>query len=406
MVNLEDNKCCSCHACGEICPKNAITFVCDKYGFKYPRIDIDACIQCGVCNSVCQEEFALNLNKPFSILAAVANDKTESFTSSSAGISTIISKAIINRGGVVYGSSMISYKEIRHIKIENSSELELLKGSKYVQSDLDGVFKNVRNDLINQREVLFIGLPCQVAGLRSFLKKDYPNLYTVDLICHGVPSIKFLESYVNENFSNPKPDLKIRFRWKVSSKHDPVRFGIQFVNGQDEIIKTISAYRSSYLAAFFSGISYRENCHRCTYSCIERVSDLTLGDFWGLGNNIETSMDITSGVSLVLVNTANGKRLLESCKEHITTETHTIEECIAYNSNLKNPTPRQHYKDAFFDCWLNHGMEYAVEKYVYGYTRGKNIVYRLYLNLAISLSKISWINKIRLLMNNLFTIRS
>lgn len=395
MVDLPDNKCTGCQACREICPTHSIRFEKNKDGFLYPKIDIETCINCSACNKICPAENMQLLYRPKQAYAVVANDKCESLTSASGGACTILSQAIIQNGGVVYGSSMLNYQNVKHIRIDSIEALSKLKGSKYVQSDLTNIYHQIKDDLSENTQVLFIGTPCQVAGLRSYLRKDYSNLFTIDLICHGVPSLCMLESFVKEKCKTPHPSIKVIFRWKVKDKNSPVRFGSQFINTSGKIERSVPSLRNSFMAAFFSGISYRENCHECKYACIERVSDITVGDFWGLGGKIKTALDLSAGVSLILINSLKGNELFNAIKGKIVYEEHSIEDAVLNNANLRRPTPRPKEKDLFFQKWHMAGLENAAEKYVPDYARNKKLSRRIYLNIATNLSKISFISRLR-----------
>ena len=191
-------KCTGCYACVNICSKNAIKIDRDELGFSYPFIDPAFCVNCGLCVSVCPSHSALPFNLPLKAIIAHASDEAEQKTSTSGGLASVFSRYIISHHGVVYGCSGADGKNIRHIRVEQESGLFFLKGSKYVQSEIGEIYRLAKNDLRTKRLVLFIGTPCQVAGLKSFLGQEYENLYTIDFVCHGVPSQQLLTDYLSQ----------------------------------------------------------------------------------------------------------------------------------------------------------------------------------------------------------------
>lgn len=385
MVDLPKDICCGCGGCSLICPVKCISMESDKYGFIYPKVDKKKCIQCGACNKICQYYYPVILHTPIKTIAAKYKDENNLLSVASGGLATLLAQKIIKDRGTVYGCQLENVEKINHISCNNIKDLDKIKGSKYIQSDLKESYVNIRKDLINNKKVLFIGTPCQVGGLKSFLKKDYENLLTVDLICHGVPSKFLLKNYIesctklkNYNFNN----LKVFFRWKNFKKRESIQFGTRFVNEKNRIIKTYSQFQSQYMAAFFSGLSYRENCHECIYAKKERCSDITLGDFWGLGNKIETHLDTSKGVSLVLINSLNGQDIFESIKPLLDFEYHNIEDACRFNKNLNYPTPRPQDKTKFLNCCINENFRCAVNKYLPSFKKEKTIKRRIYLYFA------------------------
>ena len=351
MVNQPREHCCGCGACVAICPKSAIVMQESGCGYTYPSVDRAKCIECGLCDRICPEIKLPELHHPLAVYAACSTDSTELATCASGGAATVLSREIIRRGGAVCGCSQKDYRTIRHIRVEREDDLELLKGSKYVQSDMSGIYSDIKRDLAAGREVLFVGTPCQVAALRGYLQKPCDNLTTVDLVCHGVPSQAMLRDAVENNLRQ-EDNIFVNFRWKT-------QFGIQFGNSR-RILKSQPAQQNAYMTAFLSGLSYRENCHCCPYSRRERTGDITIGDFWGLGQDTPTDIDIRRGVSLVMVNTDKGARLWAEVAGAFATEERTIGEAVKYNWNLHDPSPRPASKELFLETYTRSGLESAV----------------------------------------------
>ena len=358
----EYNLCTGCAACMNICPKDAIGMKEDVFGFKHPKIDPQLCIDCNLCETVCPVLQPLDLNLPKKTYAAESSSSIEHSSSSSGGAASVISRWIVENGGVVYGCSQDNYKNIRHIRVDNVEDISLLKGSKYVQSDVGLCFRDVRKDLRSKRTVLFVGTPCQVAGLKCFLKKEYENLFTADLICHGVPSQKMLRENIEEAnlFDKTTENIKVNFRWKSLRG---IQFGIQYYDRLNKkILYSKALPYDPYILAFFTGMSFRENCHKCPYSKSERVGDITIGDFWRLGAYKSTNFKIKNGVSLILINSIKGESLMALLKERFILEERSLAEAVAGNANLSHPSPRPLKKDLFLSSYQEGGLRYACQQ--------------------------------------------
>lgn len=301
--------CSGCYACYNICPKNAIYMKEDPFGFKYPFIDKSKCINCGLCRKVCQSLNKLEYNEVKECYAAYSKDEKIHSNSTSGGIATILSKEIIKKDGIVFGVTYdVKNKAFNHKRCTSFDDLKDIQGSKYVQSDMNNTYNLVREDLLNKRIVLFIGTPCQISGLKLFLAKEYDNLYLIDLVCHGVSSKKILDSEIGF-----KDYSKIRFR---------------FNNKYQILAKSNNRYyqadlkNSPYLRFFLNSYSLRESCTNCFYSKSDRVSDITIGDFWGLDKISDFGNDRNKGVSLVLINTQKGKNTFNEICKNIEFEKH------------------------------------------------------------------------------------
>ena len=319
MINLSKEKCCGCGACYNICPKDAISMNPDEYGYVYPQIDLHYCINCGLCDKVCPELKDNSLNEPQSVYALVCKAKENLQNSASGGFAAILSREIIQRGGVVYGCSESNFYTIRHIRVDKEKDLSLLKNSKYVHSDIMRTYEEAKKDLTQGKKVLFTGTPCQIAGLYGYLQKTYDNLLTMDLVCHGVSPMKMLKEQV---LSYPEirklclNDIWVDFRWKVrSGSHYRIHYGLRTAVRSGDSFKVLREENdlvNAYMRCFLTGISLREHCLQCPYARKERISDITVGDFWGIGHVVPSAMCDQSGVSLVLVNTDKGILYFES----------------------------------------------------------------------------------------------
>lgn len=320
--------CTGCMACKNACPKQCISAVEGELGHLYPEIDRSRCIDCKLCVKVCPENKLVSLSAPLNAYAGWHINQKEYLTSTSGGAATAFGQFVINRGGVVYGCSARHGLKISHIRIDNINDLYLLKGSKYVQSDIEDSYRYVRQDLVSGNLVLFIGTPCQCAGLKSYLGKDYNNLYCVDLICHGVPSQKLLKKHLLK-ISEGKADY-VTFR-----KGNDMALKVFDKSGKKIYYSNVwnERYKDSYYSTFIDGYTYRESCYQCRYAKPERCSDITVGDFWGLGSDLK--FDPVNGCSCILPVTDKGIDLLKAAPLEL--HKRKVAEAVAGNAQLRNP---------------------------------------------------------------------
>lgn len=374
MINIEEkNKCCGCHACFNICPKNAIEMIEDEKGFKYPQIDENECINCGLCEKVCP---ILNkrkiTNKPKSY-ACINKDEGIRKKSSSGGIFTLIAEEIINRGGVVFGAKFDNDFNVIHSYTNNKEELYKLRGSKYVQSIIGDNYKIVKSFLEEGKYVLFTGTPCQVEGLYAFLQKDYDNLYTEDIICHGVPSPKVWKKYKEELEKQNNSKIKtMNFRDK-SDGWMTYCLNHEFENSNS--YKELNS-KSNYMQAFLKDLSIREACYDCKFKTKNRKSDITLADFWGI-QNIKPEMNDNKGTSLVIVNSSKGVDLFERIKEKINFVETNFEESIKYNPSMTCSPQIPKNREKFFEDLDAMDFDKLVNKYKPKESLFKKMVYML-----------------------------
>lgn len=323
--------CCGCNACAEICPKHCIRMVEDAQGFVYPQVDSSVCVECGVCEKVCPFEVAnLSLRPPLKAYAAWNKNRQEHLVSSSGGAAYVFSSYILDKGGVVYGCTADGI-DVRHIRVEKYSELTKLQGSKYVQSNVCGLFKEVKNDLKNGKPVLFIGTPCQVAGLKNYIKHIPEHLYLVDLICHGVPSQQMLHDHIKHVAKGQKVQY-ISFR-----KGNDFTISLRATNFNYNANVWKDPYKDLYMKGFMDGMIYRPSCYQCPFACPTRVSDVTIGDFWGIKNAELLPKESKDGISLLLPMTNKGLNLIHAVENNLHISERSVDEAVNGNTQLRHP---------------------------------------------------------------------
>ena len=337
MINiLAKSKCCGCSACLHICPKHSITFKEDQEGFLYPNVDKSTCIECGLCEKVCPVLNQDQERKPLQVYAAKHTDDEIRMKSSSGGIFTLLAEHIIDKGGVVFGARFNENWEVVHDYTETKEGLAPFRGSKYVQSNIGNSYKQVEKFLKAGREVMFTGTPCQVAGLKKYLRKDYENLLTVDFVCHGVPSPMVWRKYLEEEIYsyNNVVITGINFREKSISWKN-FSFIVEFTKTEDagEQKKVFSSvfYDNSYMNAFLSNLGLRPSCYACLAKSGKSGADITIGDFWGI-DLIDSYLSDDIGVSLVVVNNLAALSIIETC--NFTEEEYC--DVLKYNPALVN----------------------------------------------------------------------
>lgn len=330
MLKSHDT-CTGCETCRNICPRDAITMAEDDAGFRHPVIDPAACIGCGTCEQVCTGAQRM-LHPPLRGFAAAAKDSAIPAISSSGGVFPLLAANILRRGGRVYGAASFREDgyELRHVGIDVPQALSLLQGSKYIQSRIDFVYRLAQEDLQHGIPVLFSGTPCQIAGLRAFLGKAYPNLLTVDILCHGVSSRRILRDYLAKY-----APTDLIFRDKSSGWLD---YSLRLTLRDGKTVR-IPWKQSSFYSAYLRGKICRESCDRCPYARTDRVGDLTLGDFWGFRKAHPDAGRVWkqrkyTGISSVLVNSEKGMASLDAIRDDLDLLESTPEKIAAGNGSL------------------------------------------------------------------------
>lgn len=332
MIQLVDKSlCCGCTACASVCPKQCITMQEDEEGFLYPVVNASLCIDCNLCQKVCPELHHMNVRMPLHVYAAKHKDEQVRLASSSGGIFTLLAEKIIDEGGVVFGARFDARWEVVHDYTETKEGLAVFRGSKYVQSRLEDCYYKVKSFLQQDRKVMFTGTPCQIAGLKNYLRKDDDNLLTVDVVCHGVPSPKIWRMYLNEiiarkskknsvlsHHSNGKVKIQsIDFRSK-SSGWKKFSFALTLSEAvadgkQNTVLLSSVFYENPYMQAFLSDLSLRPSCYACPVKAGKSRSDITIADFWGI-EDVLPEFDDDIGTSLVLTFSEKGLQVLGCLK--------------------------------------------------------------------------------------------
>ena len=372
MEICNKDKCTGCYACVNVCSKGCITMQEDKLGKVIPCIDESKCIKCNLCVKICPNNAELKFHYPRVCYASWITDKDKRKICASGGIGTILSEYVIKNKGVIFGSCYDKNLVPIMTYTESLEEIEKFKGSRYVQSLVgNDTFKQVRSFLNNDRMVLFIGTPCQIAGLKTFLHKEYDNLITVDLICHGVCPTKYLREEVS--FLAQKYKIKniadIRFRGNDGNDNnltlwDKNKQKLFPPNNCFEKIIRKSNLQQYYLSGFLLGISLRENCYTCNYARPERISDITIGDFIGLGKSIPFNYS-KSNLSSVLINTEKGEKFYNQISSNCNELKNVIrdyKERLEYGPSLRYPFHRHNLNTVFREKYIKYGYTKAIRK--------------------------------------------
>lgn len=347
---LED--CCGCSACEQICPRQAITMSDNKDGFIYPILDPSLCVECSLCESVCpmiNSEFAKSKEGEVEAYAAISKDSKTRSESSSGGVFSLISSYILDLNGVIYGAAFDEDMQLYHIGIERKDELCKLRGSKYFQSNNKSVYSEIKKHLKSGRWVYYTGTGCQVAGLKSFLRKPYATLVTSDLICHGTPSHKifdFFKAEIEKKYKGKIVSYQFRDKsvngWSCSSSSSSIK-----INDKTKYIG-IDSLMTSYFNLFITGAMNRESCYHCPFTTVERTGDITLADYWGV-KKYHNIKDRYKGVSAILVNTPLGKEIINNLKEQLLLISTDIDWIADENTNLKEKTERTASRTGFYE---------------------------------------------------------
>lgn len=382
-------KCTLCMACVNICPKNAIYMDYDEYGYEMIRINPHLCVDCGLCDQVCQKRQSVTRNIPRLNYAAQMANKTALRASASGGAFQTLAKIVLEQDGVCYGCAFDKENDgfhARHVRIDRLSDLPRILNTKYIPSLVGYTYREAMVDLKAGRLVLFSGTPCQIQGLRSYLTRDYENLLTVDLICHGVSGSRYFNDYVGcvENREN----IRITdFSFRDKSVSWGTNFCYSYYKQDDELKKIRQQHlpreASSYTMHYLRGDIFRENCHTCTLSCVERVSDFTLGDYWEIEQehpefviSKRPSMSLRGGVSCILANTDRAQKLMPLLEKKMIVHPVSLKSVSDHNGNLQKPTPPGVDRERIITTYRTSGYQPIDDAYRKSVGK-KMIVYRL-----------------------------
>ncbi len=355
-------ECCGCGACNNICPTHAIEMKYDSEGFIYPIVDDAKCVHCNRCKDVCPILGERTMNNTPEVIAAYCKDSSLRYYSSSGGVFPVLANNILSKGGVVCGAYFDSTdQKAKHIIIRQESDLKLLQGSKYIQSEIGDVFNSVKGILDRNGIVLFSGTSCQVAGLKKFLNKDYEKLYCVELICHGVPSSLLWKKYVESAEKKERKRIKnISFRDKKYCWGKQKRiYSIDYSNKMFQF-----SFENPYFRLFNSNLCLRPSCYKCRFKGLYSKSDISLGDFWNV-NKIDESLDDGKGLSLVLIETKKGKELFENVNKQLFICRDKIEYKLACecNSAINKSMNESLQRENFFYDLRKMNFEQISKKY-------------------------------------------
>lgn len=409
MIKIDTPQdCCGCNACVQRCPKQCITMHCDQEGFWYPVVNEQECINCGLCEKTCPVLHPKTESKPLKTYAAINKNEDIRLASSSGGVFTILAEETLKQGGVVFGAAFNKNWEVEHIAVESIEELKRLRGSKYVQSNIGNCYKEAEQYLKKGRKVLFSGTPCQIAALKLFLNKDYENLTTIDIVCHGTPSPKVWKMYLEEIaaklFKNI-PDKKnqyvsptgetykscieaISFRSKITGwKKYSFLLKLNFPNydGKNTAVFAEDLHKNSFMQCFLANLCLRPSCYACPARGGKSGSDITLADLWG-AEQITPHIDDDKGISLLFIR--NNKIEIPCCELHEI----AYNDALTYNPSIEKDVAIPAKRKDFFKKLYKKGM----------YTATKECLHRSWF--TILWEKIMW-NINNRVINNLWKVK-
>ena len=365
MIYITDKKnCCGCSACVQRCPKQCIRLEEDSEGFLYPQVDEETCIKCGLCEKVCPILNQADKLPVQEVLAVKNPDEEERMNSASGGVFLPLAREVINKGGVVFGAVYDDSWEVHHVYAEKIEDVYPMMGSKYLQSKIENSYKEAERFLKQGREVMFVGSPCQIAGLRTFFRnKEYPNLLAVDFLCHGVPSPGVWRRYLAETYGGyvareqgrlqatagknsvllsslnaTSPIGDIKFRDKRESGWKKFRFVVRQKSAskadQNSVLLSDIYCDNPYMRGFLNDLYLRESCYHCPARGFSSKSDITIGDFWGVHKLNMDDMNDQKGLSIMTVNSLNGKQIFDKLSNSLMFRELTFMQAIESNPNL------------------------------------------------------------------------
>lgn len=364
------NECCGCRACAEICPQQCIAMREDENGFVYPYVEFEQCVNCRLCERVCPMCFDGFVHQQ-NAEAWVGMHKSPDIclNSSSGGAFSAISNLAMERGFCVYGVAFDPDFQVKHMRATEAEECRAFRKSKYILSNTNGCLSKVALDLKNGGNVFFTGAPCQCAALYNFLKAkniSTNNLLTADVICHGAPSQRLFDCYRKEIEQRSKCGKLSLYTFRNKEPLDGVinsrSAAMEFFSGHKRIVDRSS---DPFLLGYYSRLFYRDSCAKCPFAKPERVTDITLGDAWGI-NQIFPELRPLQGVSLILANTPKGKRWINDIQPIMALQSVSVDWAVSANEQLRCPTKMHPNRSLFLTLWKKKGFAYAVNKAIRG----------------------------------------
>lgn len=353
------HNCTGCGACYNICPQNAISMQGDKYGFYKPVIDNTKCVHCSLCEKVCPLDKNFTQDVEPKVFALINKDEKTRLKCASGGAFALFATQIINEGGVVYGVVWDENIIACHTRTDNLIDLEKMYSSKYVQSNIKNTFKQAKSDLEKGTQVLFSGTPCQIAGLKSYLKKEYENLITIDLVCHGAQSPLIFEKYKKEFMKDKKDEklININFRSKI------VKWSQCYLT-TITTNKNIYNMKNDYYTKAMD-LTLNTSCLSCKFIGKYRTADISIGDFWGV-NEFDKSLNDNKGTSILLINNQKGYHILNKVLNCCLLKEVPYEAAVKRNPNIKRPSIENPKRIVFLDkiCVNNRNIKKCAKKYL------------------------------------------
>lgn len=367
------NKCCACRACYQTCKLQAIKFITDKYGFEYPSINYDICIECGSCEKNCPIINELQLSETSFCGMAYALDNITKYNGSSGGLFGVFASDIIARNGVVFGAAFDENLKLKTQRAETSDELVPLYKSKYLLCDTQDSFSNIEAELKKGRMVLYCSSPCQVAALKLYLKKNYDNLLTIDFVCHGVGSQNLFDRSIS--YTENKENIKIKkvlLRYKKDNASSHYYYYYYLKDGKF-LEKTDLYFSFPYYNAYCKQLVCRDSCYDCKFASRSRAGDITVGDFHAI-EKYYPKVDRFAGVSMVMINTQKGQKFFDSIREHICFQ--EMDKEILYENNRFSDEvviPKQ--QPAFRESVATEPFEITVNRFLKPSRDWKKLIY-------------------------------
>lgn len=385
ISTLLKTECVGCRLCGDVCPKQSISYSEDHEGFYYPIVDDSTCVSCGLCAKVCPS-LAIHYNECSDKSYAVfANDAEIRKSGSSGGLFRLLAEVVLSARGRVWGASFDEELRLVHSKADNLTELQPLLKSKYIQSNLTGVYAQIKKDLQKGVKTLFCGTPCQVNALKNYVGRDFEDLITIDFVCHGVPSQNLFDKTIRwyEEKHNVKVDW-FQFRYKSKEIKHPQSYALHHKGEKD--IHIGLHYQFPYYFGFQKYITLRPSCYQCKWACAERPGDITLGDYWGIEKYIP-HLNAKEGVSMILCNSPKGYSFLEKLKleNAITVYDLSLKNAVDNNGCLRGPSTIKSERGLFFQHLQHWDFNRVVKEHL---TPKKKWIFNLYYRIPKTLRNI------------------